>query len=351
MSDLYLKKDVILNKGVINEGVLAYIALRKIFPYETVTTDYISVKRMAYELCGVADNYKDALCKSLSTGLYVLNALDIIKIVSKLDKDNMEFIIDASNLVFDTHKCFWTQIDSDDIAKIINGVSRNDSMLQVIRYFITMVSSFNHSKSMGEYQGRIGGMTIDVLADDADISTRSAKRYNDILMDLKLIYIHKADDYVREGDEIKRINNTYSRYCDMDKCITYGTNKVEMFGFEHKVIRAKKKAETANTNRKLAQEYNFLCNETGNYSDDEIRKIYNYCNNMNESLQREIDTKENATYKLSFSEEGYLTKLKNRVRDMTIFEQYDFLTDENKSDDIPIFGNNDIWGEVDNTAM
>lgn len=349
MEYLRLKKDVILNKGVTNEGVLAYIALKKIFTFDSVKTDYVSVNRMAYELCGVADDYKEALCKSLATGLYVLEVLDLIKIVSKLDKNNSEFIIDATNIFFDSGKYFFTDIYPEEVTKIVNTVTRNDSMLQVMRYFITMVSTLNHSNDMGEYKGKVGGMTIDILADDADISTRSAKRYNDMLQDMKLIYIHKADDYIREGDEIKRINNTYSRYSDKDLCVTYGTNKVEMFGYEHKIIHAKKNVEKANTNRKLAQQYNALCNGTGDYSQEEIIEIYNYCDNMNKSLQKDIDAKEMSTQKLSMSEQDYLERLKNKVRDMSIFDQFSFLHE--KPDNDTTFGDDDIWGKVDNIAM
>lgn len=351
MSELYLKKDVILNKGVTNEGVLAYIALRKIFTFENKQTDCVSVNRMAYELCGSADGYKDAFCKSLATGLYVLEVLDLIKIVSKLDKNNSEFIIDASNLWLNPNEkgVFFTIIDANEVTKIVNTVTRNDSMLQVLRYFITMVGTFNHSNDMGEYKGKVGGMTIDILADDADISTRSAKRYNDMLVEMKLIYIHKADDYIREGDEIKRINNTYSRYSDKDLCVTYGTNKVEMFGYEHKIIHAKKNVEKANTNRKLAQQYNALCNGTGDYSQEEIIEIYNYCDNMNKSLQKDIDEKEMSPHRLSMSEQDYLERLKNKVRDMSIFDQFTFLHE--KPDNTPTFGNDDIWGEVDNIEM
>ncbi len=67
---------------------------------------------------------------------------------------------------------------------------------------------------MRKLQGRIGTMSIDYIASQADISSRTCIRYNEILSKMKILYIYKSNDKVRHGNKLRQIKNCYSRYTD-----------------------------------------------------------------------------------------------------------------------------------------
>lgn len=94
MEIIYLKKDLVVEDTLTENGVLAYIALRNIIDESAVlrgkerTTECISVNRLAFSLIGEID-YESGLINSLvkginelSDGNYItLEEIDIGKIV------------------------------------------------------------------------------------------------------------------------------------------------------------------------------------------------------------------------------------------------------------------------------
>lgn len=196
------------------EALFTYIALRGVLAYD-LSTEYISLNRLAFILLGNAEpNYYSTLSVPLNQGLCLLDGLGLISIKATLSSS--EYIIDISNLALDTKTQFFIKISQTELTRIICSDQRIDASMQILRYFLCMIGNLNHSKALGKFQGKIGEMSVKNISSDANVSIRSATRYNTLLKNQKLIYIYHSPT---------KQTNTYSRYQDMPLCIEYGKNK------------------------------------------------------------------------------------------------------------------------------
>ena len=106
---LFLEENLVTGNTLTPDGVLAYIALRKMMDENIflksleITEDCVSINRMAYTLVGVSEKYPKAFTDALQRGIYELDAVDRIKIVQSFGK-GIEFVLDIKNLYFDTSK-------------------------------------------------------------------------------------------------------------------------------------------------------------------------------------------------------------------------------------------------------
>ena len=184
----------------------------------------------------------------------------------------------------------------------------------------------------------MGTMSMEYIALQAGSSQRTCIRYNDILSEMKMIYIYKSNDKVREGDKLKQIKNCYSRYVDKDACEEYASNYENWYGVQHKIVLTQKNKEQADNNRRLAAIYNRVCEGYGDtYDKATIMQVHKYVTNKNKVLQNEIDAKYAQEY-LSDSDKVWIEKLKEQLRDESVFEQFDFLTSSPNQVE-------DNWGE------
>ena len=351
MDKIYLKNELVTGDTLTPDGVLAYIALRKIMDESAVirgkesTLDCISVNRIAYSLIGMMKKYDKAFSDALIKGVYELVDRNILTIIQPYQN---EWILDFQNMYLNTEIDKYTIIIADEVKKIlsINGqMKRNISML---KYFVALVSTFDWSDSMKsqgtmpDLQGKLTHMPQDYIADQAGISVKTCRRYNDILVDYKVIYIYKSNDKIKFDDSLKQINNCYSRYEDRELCRLYASNYESAMGYQHKIVKTRKKKEQADNNRRLAQIYNRICEGYGDsYDNATIRDVYLYVQNMNKYIQSEIDKKYRQKY-MTESDKVWVEKLKSKLRDMSVFEQFDFLKSTNNS--VPT---SDDWGEPD----
>lgn len=218
-----------------------------------------------------------------------------------------------------------------------------DKKIRMLKYYVALVSTFDWS-----LDGKIGHMSQEYIATQADNSTRTCQRYNDILVEMQMIYVYKSNDKVRSDDKLKQIKNCYSRYEDKDVCERYASAYEDMNGVEHKIVRTKKNKEQADNNRRYAQIYNRICEGYGDsYDEATIKKVYNYVTNKNKSLQSDINDKYEQPYykekgQLSYSDQAWVEKLESQIRDTLIFEQFDFLKSVPK-----VSEGTDEWGEPD----
>lgn len=334
MDKIYLKNELVTGDILTPEGVLTYIALRKIMDESAVirgkdsTLDCISVNKMAYSLIGTMDKYDKSLLDALVRGVYELVAGNIVTIIQPYQN---EWVLDFKHMYVDTMTNKYTVIIADEIKKIltINGqMKRNISML---KYFVALVSTFDWSASlkckgnMPDLQGKLTHMPQDYIAGQAGISVKTCRRYNDILVDCKVIYIYKSNDKIKSDDSLKQINNCYSRYEDRDLCRMYASNYENIMGYQHKIVQTKKNKQQADKNRRLAQIYNRICDgHVDEYDKATIKEVYKYVTNRNKSLQEKIDEKHSQNY-LSYSDQEWVEKLESQIRDVSIFEQFDFL--------------------------
>ena len=121
----------------------------------------------------------------------------------------------------------------------------------------------------------------------------------------------------------------------MDKgaCEDYASNYENWYGVQHKILLTQKNKEQADNNRRLAQIYNRISDGYGDtYDEETIRKVKKYITNKNRALQQEIDTKRAQEY-MTDSDRRWVEKLKSQIKDESVFEQFDFLN------------NDDNWGE------
>ena len=350
MDKLFLKKDFVTEITLTQDGVLSYIALRIIIDESiplynktsAVDCDCVSVNRMAYVLIGSQTKYEKVLLDSLQRGIFELQLTKVIKILQDFStKKSNEYLLDFSSMYLDTEKELFVTIFPEEIHKILACKEIMKKKISMLRYFVALVSTFNWSKAMRNLQGKIGTMSMEYIALQAGISSRTCIRYNEALSKLKLIYIYKSNDKVREDDKLRQIKNCYSRYADKDVCEGYASNYENWYGVQHKIVLTQKNKEQADNNRRLAAIYNRICEGYGdNYDKATIREVHKYIVNKNKAIQREIDAKYNQEY-LTDSDKRWVQKLKEQLRDESVFEQFGFLKEEHFQNEA-----DDNWGEV-----
>lgn len=332
MDKLFLKKDLVTGYKLTQDGVLAYIALRIIIDEsiplynKTSAVDCVSLNRMAYALIGLQAKYEKVFLDSLQRGVYELQLVNAIKILQDFStRTSNEYLLDFSNIYLDTEKEQFVIIFPEEIHKILTCGEIMKKKISMLKYFVALVSTFNWSKNMGSLQGKIGTMSMEYIASQADNSSRTCIRYNEILFKMKMIYIYKSNDKIRDGDRLKQIKNCYSRYSDKETCEEYASNYENWYGVQHKIVLTQKNKEQADNNRRLAQIYNRICDGYGDiYDESTIRYVQKYIVNKNKILQQEIDAKYAQEY-MTDSDKRWVENLKSQIKDESIFEQFAFL--------------------------
>ena len=339
MENLFLNKDLVTGNSLTVDGVLAYTALRIIIDEsiplynQTNTVDCVSVNRLAYALVGDMD-YEKVLIDSLVRGIVELSCGEWISIRKDLStKTSYEYVLDLSAMWLDTDKDKFIIVSPNEVYKIMTCNEVMKKKISMLKYFMALISTFDWS-----LDSKIGHMSQQFIADQADNSVRTCQRYNDILEEMEMIFVYKSNDKVRINDKLKQIKNCYSRYADKYACEQYASNYENMYGVEHKIVQSKKNKSQADHNRRLGAIYNQICFNNTDYDEETIKEVYKYITNKNKALQDEIDAKYAQTY-LTDSDKAYVKGLEAQKRDVSVFEQFDFLN-VNTQD-----GNTDDWGE------
>ena len=338
MENLFLNKDLVTGNSLTVDGVLAYTALRIIIDEsiplynQTNTVDCVSVNRLAYALVGDMD-YEKVLIDSLVRGIVELSCGEWISIRKDLStKTSYEYVLDLSAMWLDTDKDKFIIVSPNEVYKIMTCNEVMKKKISMLKYFMALISTFDWS-----LDSKIGHMSQQFIADQADNSVRTCQRYNDILEEMEMIFVYKSNDKVRINDKLKQIKNCYSRFADKSICEQYASNYENMYGVEHKIVQSKKNKSQADHNRRLGAIYNQICFNNTDYDEETIKEVYKYITNKNKALQDEIDAKYAQTY-LTDSDKAYIEGLEAQKRDVSVFEQFDFLTSYPN-------GEKDDWGE------
>ena len=338
MENLFLNKDLVTGNSLTVDGVLAYTALRIIIDEsiplynQTNTVDCVSVNRLAYALVGDMD-YEKVLIDSLVRGIAELSGGKWISIRKDLStKASYEYVLDLSAMWLDTDKDKFIIVSPNEVYKIMTCNEVMKKKISMLKYFMALISTFDWA-----LDSKIGHMSQQFIADQADNSVRTCQRYNDILEEMEMIFVYKSNDKVRINDKLKQIKNCYSRFADKYACEQYASNYENMYGVEHKIVQSKKNKSQADHNRRLGAIYNQICFNNTDYDKETIKEVYKYITNKNKALQDEIDAKYAQTY-LTDSDKAYIEGLEAQKRDVSVFEQFDFLTSYSN-------GEEDDWGE------
>lgn len=354
MDKLFLRNDLITGNTLTQDGVLTYITLRILIDESiplynrTSSIDCVSVNRLAYLLVGLVD-YEKALTDALARGIAELAGGEWISIRKDLSTNkSYEYVLDLEKIWLDTDNDKFTVVYPNDVYKIMTCNEKMDKKIRMLKYYVALISTFDWA-----LDGKIGHMSQEYIAEQADNSTRTCQRYNDILVEMKMIYVYKSNDKVRDGDKLKQIKNCYSRYEDKGICEQYASTYENMYGVEHKIVQTKKNKQQADNNRRLAQIYNRIWDGHGDsYDEATIKKVYNYITNKNKLLLDEIESKNRQEY-MTYSDQEWIEKLESQIRDTSIFEQFDFLQNQNNldNDETGDWGepnnSDDQWGEPD----
>ena len=356
---LFLDEKLVTGSLLTPDGVLAYVALRKIMDENIflksleITEDCVSMNRMAYTLVGASEKYPKAFTDALQRGIYELDAVDKIKIVQSFGK-GIELVLDIRNLYFDTSEegKHFVMISAEEVRKILTHEGKTEKNIRMLKYFLALISSLDWSESMKckpdmpNLQGRIGHMTQNYVSSLAQISDKTCQRYNLILDDeMHLIYIYRSNDKIREDDSLKQITNCYSRYSDKELCEMYASDFENKMGHNHRIMRTRKNKEQADNNRRLAQIYNRICDGHGaEYDEDTICAVFKYITNKNKTIIDAIDEKQSQKY-MTHADKEYVEKLQSQIRDTFVFEQFGYLHNEELQDESD--ADEYIWGETD----
>ena len=310
--DIYLRKQVTENKEISDEGIAVYCALRKF--YTTSEKEYyISINMLAYALSGKTECDKDSgkvehsrsFIDAIVRGLDDLVRTKLVVIKSNVGK--REYILDLSELYFTTDKVtetkdYFSIIRLDEIQSILN-ISGKIDKCKLLRYYIALIGSFNQSADMGEYKGKVSGVSIEYLSEISNVSDRSIFDYNKLLVDAKILYIYHFGDFLYSDGEVKTISNGYGRYEDRFLVDAFCNMKKGMKGYK---TTKGNKVKRANNTKSVVMKYNALCNGKV-YEKETIIEIYEGIVEFNNRMDSQGEYYE------------------DRKKDMSVFDNYDYL--------------------------
>lgn len=345
--DIFLSKKIISDLKLSDDSIGAYIALKKIQYSLEKSNYYISINMMLYELFG-NNNYNRSDYTHISDGLTGLFKNKLIPIVCEIA--TAEWIVDLSGLVIDIKKNendHFTTIREEELYFIMNYVSdkgrRGIDRLSMLRYYINLIGSINYNQGIYiDATGRqknnfVGYMSQKYLYKLSGISKNSLIKFNKILESNKIIYIYHHKKNKQEDDgSYRAVTNHYGRYEDKEDIYKFAIQYEKEKGIADRLSDA-----ASNRHKALANMYRELEKGRGqNYSNDLITEIRNYIHKCNMEIQKEIDSKNSQTF-LTDSDQRYIKKLKEKLRDEKVFDKYEFLFKKEMSSD----SDNDNWGE------
>lgn len=264
---IFLKKSIVENKDITSEGILVYAGL-VIMSENKIDKLFTSLSAIEFAL-KLDFTKEDRYFKDkIKRGLIDLAEKGIINIISKNSdfKPNDVLAIKLLEFNIDTEKERFIVAYAEEIYKIIGYSEKKFENENLLRYYLVFLGTINNST-------KVGFTTIDNLAEKSCIGFKVvATKYNPILEELKLIYIHRHDSCIRYDDgTIRKVNNTYGRYSDKEYIIKNASEY-------NTVIDRYNSTLTGNEARSIKQRYNSLQKKINNGyipSEEEISNMNN----------------------------------------------------------------------------
>lgn len=196
MKEVYLKKDFV-EQTYNHYTTLVYIYLRAIMVKDKDIYPF-SLRLMIDEV----------FHKPVRTSVREDLRLAVIIVC---DRYNLEFestgkdkwLINLSNLYVDTENTLFTIVSWDHIEKILNLDIEDPKKVALVYYYTKLI--------MTTFQ-KVGHCSISTLADKTGLSERTLNRYNKILYDNKIIYIHDMRAYRNNNGNLVSFTNFYGMY-------------------------------------------------------------------------------------------------------------------------------------------
>lgn len=297
-----------------NYALAVFCLLQELSVPAQLPIQCVTCNQLTYYLTGEISQQRNRITDYIKCGI---NELEEKGVITKQKEFSKHYILDCSNLWIDTNGGSFTKIYFSEVQQIFK--IKNINNFSLLRYFIFVIGTINYNITVylpnGEYKnGIVGNFTIDYLAEKVGISTRSAIEYNKILEKEKLLYISRQDDFVIDKENnIKRLNNIYGRACDFEYIDTFAQNQKK---YNESYKYTNNNLTKTNNKRRLAQMYQQLLKGRGKkYTNEQIKEIYDYVIN------------ENKKYENMYEKDKYEDYL-DKIRDIEIFEKYEFLKRE-----------------------
>jgi len=311
---LLIPKSISDNKEYSNYAVTVYCLLQELSVPTQLSVQCVTCNQLVFYLTGDTSQQRNRITDYIKCGIRELVDNNVIR---KIEEFSKHYILDCQNLWFNSLQGNFTKIYFEEIQTIFSVKSINQFSL--LRYFIFLIGTLSGKITVylenGEYKNCVvGNFTIEYLSNLSGLGKRTVIEYNKILEDNHLLYIYRQKDFIFEEDNsIRQLPNVYGRYCDSEYIDNFAINQQQ---YKDSYKYRKNNHEMANIKRKLAQMYLQLIKGKGEkYTEREIADIYNYVLEENKKYERMYEKNKY---------EDYLDK----IRDVSIFEKYEFLKGE-----------------------
>ena len=196
---LFIKKAILNNTSIANEGLLAYIGLT--YQLQKGKIVFTTVDVLCAILQGSKESYVEnrALYNKVKTGIENLQEVGVIKKLYDIKKYG--FALDCSDLILDTERESFIILESELINKIISTPSI--SVDKAVRFLCVLVASINTDTG-------VGFTSIEKLAEKSSISKKQAIALVKRLEENKSLYVHRNDETARLANG--RILNRPNQY-------------------------------------------------------------------------------------------------------------------------------------------
>ena len=305
---IHLCKKYLLDKsGFSDFDFLVYTGLRLIMGPDTKKYPndkqyyYVSLNQIIIELFGslaVSRRVRTEIKKSLLK-LCGYEDTKLIKIQGKLDEVNNEFILDLSSIRIGDS--LFVLVTDTDIRKILN-MHFNGFKETVFRYYCAILSTVNNYNSIF-----VGNLPLKYIRDLVDsVNTEATQlKYNKLLEEANVLYIHHNEYLIHEGNSVKALPNFYGRYEDKDKIDTIAKQKYESIK-----LPIEKSYIDANEIRSARQIINAI-KKGKKYSNQKIQDIKRIAEKENKRLLDMMTSTDDEMLKYSLSK---------RLINMSIFD-------------------------------
>lgn len=285
MCKIFLENNIIKNRSITDNGILAYVGLRMIVNNKK-NKDYVLYDYIVYSLCGSFKS--DKLKKCIKNGISELEQLGLIRTYAEtnlgkeLDLSGIVFNVKDQNHSSDNSFKYFTTINQKEILVILS--SQEKYKIKILRYFICMISTLNHSRCTGETNNQhrnIGSRSIQFLSEIANISKDAVIHYNKFLEDNHLIYICRSEKFVSNNNGIieRSFTNCYGRPEDKYFIDVFQFKTENRYNANNGI---KLLSDNVNTKRSMKMKINQLKRGKGlNYSLNDLRAILTYMENTN----------------------------------------------------------------------
>lgn len=304
--NIILSTEIIRNKSIENEGLMAYIGL-KILHNIKLKKYLLQPRDLTYYLTNKIQSDKNFFA-AITKGFKILSEENLITILGQ-DKCGKKFEVDISNLYLDIDNSPFTQINQNEVCKILNSDFR--FRYSLLRYFTILVSTFDicydDSVTRNKMSYFASNYGLEFLSKLSGFNVNSIIKYNNALEELGLIYVYNDKNFIMtKSGQVRYPTNFYTRYENKSVLLRYlGKSEKDLVNTDNDLFKI------SNVKRKLTQRY-YQLYKKNNYTKPEVQEIYEFILSENERMRKLYEEKGNKKYL-------------DKIKDVEIFNKYQII--------------------------